>query len=1154
MKRIHSFNNDWMFWLDRTCGEELPQEGVHWAPVQLPHDWQIWQVGNLYEDGTGWYRKRFDWCPEAGVRCALYFEGVYMDTTLFVNGQWGGDWKYGYSSFHYDVTDLLIPGENEVCVRCRLRHPNSRWYSGAGIYRDVWLWELPETHLLPHSLYIVPREAGDGHWTVDVQAEVGRSGGGPLDLTSYQVEFCLLDEDGRLLDSQRVPAERGVPSDEAAIQSYAQGETDIHTLSARFTLERPRLWELGAPYRYQLRARLLEGTEELDALESGFGCRTVELDPERGLFLNHRPVKLHGVCMHHDLGCLGAAFSMAAAERQFRLLLEMGVNAIRTAHNMPAPGIMELADRYGVLVVSEAFDIWRSGKNPYDYHRFFPEWYRRDVASWVRRDRNHPSLMLWSIGNEIYDTHAGPQGMETTRDLLDQVRLHDPMGNGAVTMGSNYMAWENTQNCADILKIAGYNYGERLYDEHHAKHPDWVIYGSETGSIVQSRGIYHFPLSQSLLVDDDMQCSSLGNSRTSWGAADIEACLAADREHPYSLGQFIWSGFDYIGEPTPYHTKNSYFGQLDTAGFPKDSFYHYQAGWTDWRTKPVVHVLPYWDFNEGQRVDICVISNAPSVELWVNGVSQGKRNMDGACRSASWQAPYAPGSLVAIAYDEEGREIARDIEHSFEDPVSLRIHADRQELSGDGKELVFCTITALDRKGWRVKNANNRVTVRVHGPARLVGLDNGDSTDPDEYKGTVRQLFSGKLLAVAAGTAEGGQAEIEVTSPGLAPARVPLTVWPCPQETAARHPLLEVGEDCGLVPVRKLELRADRNVLSPEHPSAELTVRLHPANAGYSDLEWRVTDDRGITAEEVKLEYLDEKRTKVRAIGRGDGQVRVRCTCKNGREVPQLISQLELTVQGMGSIYPDPYSFLCASLYTQSHGEIGNGNERGIATSRTEMSWVAYDQLDFGRAGSDTIDIDVFELAGEPTPIRFWKGAPYGPGSRMIGERVYDKPSRWNVYQPETFRLDEKLTGLQTFGIELQRKVHIKGFTFQRGSRARDYIPATAHDMLYGDSYKALPEAITGIGNNVSLVFRELDFGTQGLRQVTIWGRTPLENNTIHICFQGADGEQRRIVEFAYQEDFGPQTFQLEPVCGMQDVTFLFLPGSSFDFQGFQFG
>lgn len=1124
MREVEQFNRGWEFWLDQECGLELP-EGAAFAPVPIPHDWMIWRE-NLYEDGTGWYRKRARIERRPGERAVLFFEGVYMDAAVFVNGKKAGEWKYGYTSFHFDVTELLRDGENEILVRCVVKHPNSRWYAGAGIYRGVELWRYPEKHLEPWGLYAAPREQADGSWRVFVQAEVSGGDGGEAEFRMYDGEAMV---------------------DTLYVKQAAGG-----VFSGEFFVERPRLWSLEDPQRYRMEAVLLEGGAETDRLESVFGFRSVELDPERGLLLNHQPVKLHGMAMHHDFGCLGTAFSECAARRQLELLKEMGTNAIRTGHIIPAIGLMELADEMGLLVVDESFDCWTSCKTKYDYARFFPEWYERDVAAWVRRDRNHPSLLMWCIGNEVYDTHAGPQGAETTRALMEAVHCHDPMGNGAVTLASNYMAWENTQKCADIIKIAGYNYGEKLYAEHHAAHPDWVVYGSETGSIVQSRGVYHFPLKKSLLVDDDLQCSSLGNSRTSWGAASIDACLQADEAFPYHLGQFVWSGFDYIGEPTPYHTRSSYFGQLDTAGFPKDSFYHYQAGWTDWRKKPMVHILPYWDFNEGQLIDICVMSNAPEVELWVNGVSQGRRRLpDNGSRSAVWQVPYRRGALSAAAYDGAGDVIATDEEKSFGDAAALALSCGRTDILADGKDLAFVTVTALDAEGVEVKNANNRIEVTVGGSGQLLGLDNGDSADPDPYKTTSRRLFSGKLLAVAAGGNGDGPVVVEVSSPGLRPARLVIGAEPFAGE-AVRHPAIPAsGRGAEPIPARKIELSAGRQSLTPEQPDVEVKAEILPKNAYSYPLEWQLTDDGGVAVSNTRLEILDENR--VRVTGLGDGPFRVRCCCANGGAFPQIISQLELSASGMGRIYPDPYGFISGSLYDKSEGDVGNGNERGVSMSRTGRSWVAYENLDFGLAGSDTVTIPIFELAGVATPIRFWRGVPYAEGSRMIGERVYDKPMQWNVYNPETFHLDEKLRGLETFGIELQSKIHIKGFTFERGTRAWDTLSALGRDMIYGDSYRESPEGVLDIGNNVSLVFRELDFGRKGCGKISILGRTRLENNSIHICFQGEGGEERRIVEFRRQEEWGRQTFTIEPVYGMQDVTFLFLPGSAFDFSDFRF-
>lgn len=1106
------WNDGWAFYADPDCAELLPEGKLSWQNVTLPHDWQIWHVQDLYQDGTLWYRKRFSWKP--GRRCCLYFEGVYMDAAIFVNGKQAAQWKYGYTSFQADVTEWLKDGENEVLVRCLLRHPNSRWYSGAGIYRDVWMLEYEDAHLVTDGLYVSPQELRPGRWEVALSAETENT------LDSDELVYTLMDSEGKI---------------QARIHAAPRGESKMEVAN-------PQLWSTETPTCYRLRAALLRDGRELDCLETACGFRTVELLPKEGLLLNHKRVVLHGVCLHHDLGCLGAAFSLPAARRQLEIMKEMGVNALRTSHNPPAPGVMELADELGILVVSEAFDCWKRGKTTYDYARFFPEWYKKDVASWVRRDRNHPSLLFWSVGNEIYDTHMGEEGLETMKALLAEVALHDPRKNGLTTLGSNYMAWENTQKCAPYLDAVGYNYGESLYDAHHAAHPDWMIYGSETASVVQSRGIYHFPMSQALLVDDDFQCSSLGNSRTSWGAKSHQACLASEEAYPYHLGQFLWSGIDYIGEPTPYHTKNSYLGLVDTAGLPKDAFYIYQAGWHRWQDRKVLHLLPYWDFNPGQLIDVVIISNLPQVELVVNGVSQGKKQLAGGSDvQASWQVPYAPGVIQALGYDDIGALVAQETETSFGDSAALCIHADRKKIAGDGRELVFCTITARDAQGNQVKNARDQVHVTVTAPLKLVGLDNGDSTDMGEYKCDCRRLFSGMLLAVVSAEGGPGVGEIRVSAPGLE--------GDCCRITVTAEPPLPILPEVSqqrpdpITPVRKVELTASRTSLTREEPTVVVKAKILPARAA-GELRWRITDDRGISVSNVLLEPLEDG---VKLTGVGDGRVRVRCQCG------PVLSDLEMEVQGLGSLFLDPYGYVSAALYTDSCGEIGNGNERGITTSRTERSWVAFRQMDFGPVGGDTLTMDVFEMAGVPTTIRFWKGIPYNPESKMIGERIYDKPTTWNTYKPETFRLDEPLTGQDTFALELNCKVHIKGFAFQRRSRAWDQICARGFDNLYGDRFTLEESSVEGIGNNVSLVFREMDFGDRGCTGIAIRGRSRLENNTIHLRFEGSDGQTRQVVEFPGSEDWTEVSFALEPVYGKQDVTFLFLPGCDFDFSSFRF-
>src|SRR5690625_5190260 len=627
-------------------------------------------------------------------------------------------------------------------------------------------------------------------------------------------------------------------------------------------VQSPLLWDVDEPNLYKCKTELAITADQglsyqiVEANTQEIGFRTFKLDPDKGFFLNGKHMKLNGVCEHHDLGALGAAFNVVALKRRLDILKEMGVNAIRTAHNMPAKELMHLADEMGFLVVTEAFDMWERQKTEYDYARVFKEWAYRDVKSWVERDRNHPSLFMWGIGNEVYDTHADERGQELTLMLKNYVEEFDPKQNAYVTFGSNYLPWENTRKAADLLKVVGYNYGDKYYQEHHQKYPDWVIYGSETVAVVQSRGIYHFPLEEPILADDDEQCSALGNSATSWGARSHEASIIAHRDAPFTLGQFIWTGFDYIGEPTPYHTKNAYFGQIDTATFPKDTYYIYQASWTDYKSAPMVHLFPYWDFNPGQTIDVRVASNAPKVELRLNGRSLGVKEIDhqaGTELVPTWKVAYEPGEITALAYDENDQVIATDQERSFGDPTKLVLNADKKELIANTQDLIFVEINTDDAKGNQVKNATNRVDVDVTGAGRLVGLDNGDSTDIDQYKGTSRRLFSGKLMAVIAATDKTGTIDVRVTSKDLEDAHLSLEAVPSDENlgepiilTANQLAELNVGQ-IDEIPVRKIELTS----LNGQHFSPELTeisveANLYPTNTSYHDIDWSRTEERRV--------------------------------------------------------------------------------------------------------------------------------------------------------------------------------------------------------------------------------------------------------------------------------------------------------------------
>lgn len=1140
------FNDGWLF-AESKINDSI--ESVLWRNVTLPHDWLITDVKNLYRDSVGWYRHALFYDERKNARrMALYFEGVYRDCTLYVNGKEAGVWKYGYSSFEFEITDFLIKGENEILLKVVHQAPNSRWYTGAGIYRNVWLTEYAEENFTTNGIYVTTRPETEGRYEVRVEAEITVT---HSDSRRQEVIFDILDDGWNQVGQSvcEVVNQKAVSS---------------------IIVWSPRLWSPEETNLYTLRARLFVEDMLQDIEYVKFGFRTTEFRPESGFYLNGIHMKLRGVCEHHDLGCLGAAVSRAAIRRKLKILKDMGVNAIRTAHNMPAVELLELADEMGFLVVDEAFDVWERAKTTYDYSRDFAKWWERDVESWVRRDRNHPCVILWSVGNEIYDTHADEKGQELTRKLQEKVLSCDPRGNGGITIGSNYMAWENARKCADILKIAGYNYGEKYYEEHHRAHPDWVLYGSETASVVQSRGIYHFPYAKSLLSDDDEQCSSLGNSSTSWGAKSMEACVIAERDCKFSMGQFLWTGFDYIGEPTPYHTKNSYFGQIDTAGFPKDSYYQYQAEWTSPKACPMIHIFPYWDFNEGQEVDVRVCSNASEVELFLNGVSQGRQRIDherGMRLSADYRIPYKKGVLLGIAYDEQGQELVRAQRASFGEAKSLVAFCDKRAMEYCSSDMIFVTVCAEDINGNPVENANNRVFAEVTGPAYLAGMDNGDSTDTDEYQTNHRRMFSGKLLAVIASDNSKSFEDIHVklTSKGLQPAEIYIPIHKACRQNGMLipeivPPVYEKTEN-DEIPIRKIELytKGDRR-LSPQKEEIEIFARTLPENADRHPLTWRVTDETGVDSMTAELLAVSEDGRSASIRAKGNGSFFVRCMTGNGSEHMRLISTLPLVAEGMQDLRMNPYESIPASLYGDKSGEVTNGNERGIATARDGKTALLYENLDFGDFGSDEIHINIFELEGTPTTIGFWKGLPGKEGSRKICEGIYHKESIWNVYQPETFHLKERYASNDTLGIELNKKVHIKDFYFSKKEKAFERLYAAENQSIYGDSFEIRPRpgqfpVVCDIGNNVTLVFREMDFGEQGAKSLTICGSTGLEQNTIHVRFQNQAGEEdNQIVEFRRSLELTEMRFELSPVYGKQTVMFVFLPGSRFDFDWLQFG
>jgi len=1044
-------NDGWLFAL------ESPQDFV---PVEIPHDWLIADTHSLYQSGVGFYRRALDASfLQEGQRLYLCFDGVYMDTTVWINGRQAFEWKNGCTAFSFEITEFITPdAANEILVRVNYQAPNARWYTGAGIYRDVSLLIKNACHFAPDGIYI-STSFDNGEWQWKAQAE-----------TETRGEACAIR----------------------------------HTLMESGKPIRP--WCPEDPKLYTLRSELLVNGAVTDTVYTRFGFRTLRFTPDAGFFLNGKHVKLKGVCLHGDLGGLGGAVNRDALRRQLTLMMRMGANAVRTAHNPPAEALLELTDELGLLVMSEITDVWREPKTQYDYARFFDAWIERDVAAWIRRDRNHPSVILWSVGNEIHDTHLDAEkGAQTLRYMMELVRRHDPDGNAAVTLCSNYMPWENTQRCADGIKLIGYNYGEAYYAQHHAEHPDWIIFGGETASTVQSRGIYHFPLRQSLLADDDLQCSALGNSFTSWGTKDLEAMILEDLRTPHSLGQFVWAGQDYIGEPTPYHTKNAYFGHADTAGFVKDSYYLFQAGWNDFETRPVLHLFPYWDFSPGELIDVRVCTNAPAAELFLNGESLGKRTLNERLL-ADWQVPYQPGALTAVAYDAQGKPALRAERRSFGDVSSLVLS---EEVFG---ELHFVTIGALDADGNPVENAGRRVRVQVeHG--QLLALDNGDSTDYDPWQNTDnRRLFSGRLLAIV-------------------------------RADAGQTPAVTASLCDGDIPIRKVELALDGDMIS---------AACYPKNATYADLLWRVTDAGGIDSPIASLTVAEDGR-HAGLSRKGDGTAYVCCAPTNGREHAAFISRLRVEIAGLGAANLDPYAFVAGGLYNRSNRPLDNGNERGVATLRTGESHIGFQNLDFGAFGSDTFDLPVFAMESDPVPFEVWEGMP-GEGGEKLADFVYDLGSVWAVYQTATYTLPRRLQGVTTLCFVFRTKVHIKGFRFHKLVKAFQALNAADCDAVYGDNFTMNGGAIEGIGNNVVIEFREMDFGPEGTEKVSLCWRSKLQKNAVQIVFAGDEEEQRVLIEADAAPSYREREFALgRRITGRKTVSFIFLPGCSLDLKQLRF-
>lgn len=1125
------FNDDWQFCLCDIGTEPSALPGRHWYDVELPHDWLINDASKLYETGEGWYRRSLPCSAEQlSGRVLLNFDGVYMNSTLFVNGKEVGSWTYGYSAFEHDITDFLHEGENELLLRVSHQSPNTRWYSGAGIFRDVMLKLRPAAYIGTNGVYIHSAPQPEGGWTTEVETDVVGEA-----------------SDIRMLLEVFDPA--GASMGGYGLEAHFDGGHEKFTAS--FNSTDPELWSVDDPMLYTLKISLYSGSELLDCVNETFGYRTAEFDPDRGFLLNGEHVKLHGVCMHHDLGALGSALNEAALARQLRIMKEMGVNAIRTSHNMPARQLVQLCDEMGLLVDSEAFDMWEKPKTEFDNHRFFTEHAERDVRSWIERDRNHPCIIMWSIGNEINDT-IDPHGLDITKRLYEYVLKYDPKGNAAPTIGSNYMGDENAQKCSDVVKLAGYNYSEYLYDEHHAKYPGWVIYGSETASAVRSRGIYRFPAELPLLTGEDCQCSSLDNSVVGWGSSAMKS-WRLDRDCPFCCGQFIWTGFDYIGEPTPYNTKNSYFGIVDTAGFPKDIYYFYQSVWVSPEQKKVLHIVPsYWDFIPGQEIDVLIYSNARDVELFLNGKSIGSHVMEletSQDMRAHFKVPFEPGVLRVVGHFADGSECS-EVLHTPSDPAAVVMTSDKETLLADGRDIAFVEISTVDVNGIPVGNARNLIRVEVSGAGRLVGLDNGDSTDYDSYKGDNRRLFSGKLLAMIESTLEPGEITVRAYSEGLENDELRLVSENCGEVsgvsvvTENKFPAV-CRAYTGEVPARLLLPEVDVNSFDPERRSAEIRAKLLPENCTYDDISWSVVRRNGV---ESNLAQVEGSGRSAVVTAKGDGEFFVRAMVHNGAEHPQVIADIPFTAEGLGAAVRDAYSFISASTLDSSNVPT-NIIEDGALSNFDGRTVMTYSDIDFGKTGSLIISLSVgtcFDM-----PVEVWEGTP--DDGKLICRVDFGNNGHWCGFAGQDFALAERLTGVRTISVVIDSRVIFGGFSFVPIERAYDTNWVGEADSVYGDDYRIDGRRVADIGNNVIINYEGLDFGEGGSEALIISGETGNPMNQIQLRYTPAGGAQKTVL-LEFQQDGGrEQRFDIPKLSGVNDVSFVFMPGSRFDFDWFRF-
>ncbi|HYW34873.1 MAG TPA: beta-galactosidase GalB, partial [Balneolaceae bacterium] len=743
------FDQDWKFHLGDVKQAQDPGFNDHsWRKLNLPHDWSI--EGQFSKDapagvgggalpgGIGWYRKSFT-LPQSkqGKRIFIEFYGVYENSDVWINGHHLGNRPYGYSTFRYDMTPFLKYGSksNEIAVRVNnSKQPNSRWYSGSGIYRHVWLIETNNVHVDQWGTYITTPLINDEAATVSIQTHIKNEESTGQNVT---LRTTIYDPNG-----QKV----GEDSQKKSVAGGSVGEVPQY-----ISVSDPILWSTEHPNLYKAVSIIENDGEQVDRYETTFGIRYFRFDADSGFYLNGEPLKIRGMCDHHNvLGPLGSAQNDRAIQRRLQLLKDMGCNAFRTSHNPPTPELLDLADRMGFLVMDEAFDCWDRGKVKYDYHIYWDQWHKRDLEDLIRRDRNHPSVILWSIGNEIPEQWH-PKGREIALELAGIAKNFDQTR--PITSACNHPQPDNYIIKSGALDVIGINYHHQEYSNLQEMFPGKKFIGSETTSALQTRGHYDMPADKIRVwptknhknMNDDYTCSSYDNCRVPWGATHEANWKAVDK-YDYMSGMFGWTGFDYLGEPTPYGwpARSSYFGILDLCGMPKDAYYFYQSQWTD---KPMLHLLPHWNWNEGQKIDVWAYSNCDEVELFLNGKSQGSRYFDRGNLHLSWQVPFSPGMLKAVG-KKNGKEVVTDTVRTAGKPSSIHLDPDRKTIQADGRDLSFVAVSVTDDQGILVPHADELVHFDIKGPGSIDSIGNGHEISHESFKKPQHKVFNGKCMAI----------------------------------------------------------------------------------------------------------------------------------------------------------------------------------------------------------------------------------------------------------------------------------------------------------------------------------------------------------------------------------------------------------------------